>query len=96
MFVADRFLCKIEEYGEHSVSTDGGTLYLQACKFLKLHYHIHSFYEKSLIERTIQYIKYRIEIFEDYFPCKKNKCILNHVKQWLHLFIDQHNKEIMS
>ncbi|HEY6534196.1 MAG TPA: hypothetical protein VIY08_00070 [Candidatus Nitrosocosmicus sp.] len=51
--------------------------------------------KKSLIERTVQYVKDRIEIF-DYFPCKKNKCTLTHVKQWLHLFIDQHNEEIMS
>ncbi|HEY6537136.1 MAG TPA: hypothetical protein VIY08_15280 [Candidatus Nitrosocosmicus sp.] len=85
----------VEEYGIHLVSSDGGTWYLQACEFLKLHHHIHSFYEKNLIERTTQYVKDRIEIF-DYFPCKKNKCTLTHVKQWLHLFIDQHNEEIMS
>ena len=29
----------------------------QACKFLKLKHHTHSSYEKSIIERTIQYIK---------------------------------------
>jgi hypothetical protein len=27
---------------------------------------------------------------------KKNKCKLKHVKQWLELFVDQHNKEIIS
>ena len=58
MFVAERFLSKaIEEYGKHPVSTDGGTWYPpQACRFLKLQHHLHSSLEKSLIERTIQYI----------------------------------------
>jgi putative transposase len=64
---------------------------------LKLNHHIHSSFEKSIIERTMQYIEDRTENFDDYFPCKKkNKCKLNHVKQWLNLFIDQHNKEITS
>jgi putative transposase len=98
MFVVERFLSHIiKEYGEHPVSTDGGTWYPQACKFLKLNHHIHSPFEKSIIERTMQYIKDRTENFDDYFPCrKKNKCKLNHIKQWFNLFIDQHNKEIIS
>jgi hypothetical protein len=51
----------IKEYGKHPVSTDGsGTWYPQACKFLNMNHHLHSSYEKSMIERTIQYIK-RIE-----------------------------------
>ena len=43
MFIAERFLSHIiKEYGEHPVSTDGGTWYPQACKFLKLNHHLHS------------------------------------------------------
>jgi putative transposase len=88
----------LNEYGEHPISTDGeGTWYPQACKFLKIGHHLHSTYEKSIIERTIHYIKDRTEIFGGYFPCRiKNKCKSKHVKQRLNLFIDQHNKEIMS
>ncbi len=72
--VAERFLSNvIKEYGKHPVSTDGGAWYPpQACRFLKLVYHLHSFVykdEKSIIERTMQYIKDRIESFDDYFPC---------------------------
>jgi hypothetical protein len=66
MFVmAEHFLSDIvDEYGQYSVSTaDGGTWYpTQACKFLKLNYHIHFFVytdEKSIIERTMQYLKDR-------------------------------------
>ena len=99
MFVAERFLAHIiKEYGNHSVSTDGGTWYpSQACKFLKLNQHLHSPFEKSIIERTImQYIKDRIESFDNYFPCGKKKCKLKHVKKWFNLFIDKHNKKIIS
>ncbi len=98
MFVAERILSQVvNKYGLHSVSSsDGGIWYPQACKFLKLVHHLHSSYEKSLIERTMQYIKDRTEVFDDYFPCNKTKCKLNHVKQWLGLFVYQHNKEIIS
>ena len=43
MFVAERFIQSlIRKYGEHAVSTDGGTWYPQACQFLKINHHIHS------------------------------------------------------
>ncbi len=96
MFVAERFISNVvEEHGEYPVSTDGGTWYPQACRFLKLTHHIHSSYEKSIIERTMQYIKDRTEeCFDDYFPCRKKKCKLEHVKNWLNLFVDYHNREL--
>ncbi len=81
MYIAERFLSDtVNQYRNHYVSTDGGTWYPQACKFLKLKHH-HSSFEKSIIERTMQYIKDRTENFDDYFPCKKNKCKLKHIKQ---------------
>ena len=95
MFVAERFLSKaIEEYGKHPVSTDGGTWYPQACRFLKLKHYLHSSLEKSLIERTIQYLKDRSENFDDYFPCRKKNCKLNHVNNWLNLIAQHYNKGI--
>ncbi len=58
MFVAERFLANLlKEYGKHSVSTDGGTWYPQACQFLKLNHHLHSPFEKSIIERTCSTLK---------------------------------------
>ncbi len=97
MFVAERFLSNvIKEYGNHPVSSDGGTWYPQACRFLKLVHHLHSLYEKSIIERTMQYTKDRTEGFDDYFPCRKKKCKLKHVRQWLNLFADYYNKELTS
>ena len=98
MFVAnERFLSDIiDAYGQHPVSTDGcGTWYPQACKYLKLKYHLHSSYEKSISKRTMQYIKDRTEGFDDYFPCRKKKCKLKYVKQWLKLFLDHYNNKVI-
>jgi putative transposase len=96
MFVAERFLSDIvRNYGKHPVSTDGGTWYPMACQFLGLKHHIHSSYEKSLIERAIQYIKDRIECFDDYFPCILKNCKLKHVRNWLNLVVDYHNEEMI-
>jgi hypothetical protein len=40
----------------------GGTRYSpQACQFLKLKHHLYSPFEKSIIERTMQYIKGRTD-----------------------------------
>ena len=97
MFVAERFLSSIiRDYGKHVVSTDGGTWYPQACEFLKMEHHIHSSMEKSLIERKMQYIKDRTEGFDDYFPCRIKNCKLNHVKNWLNLFVSCHNEEMIN
>lgn len=95
MFVAERFIAGlVNTYGKYPVSTDGGTWYPQACRFLKLDHHIHSPLEKSLIERTMQYIKDRTESFDDYFPCRIKNCKLKHVMNWLNLFVDHHNSEL--
>ncbi len=62
MFVAEHFLSGIvDKHGKHPISTDGiGTWYpSQPCKFLKLKHHLHSSHKKSIIERTMKYIKDR-------------------------------------
>ena len=97
MLIAERFLSGLVKiHGKDSISTDGGTWYPMAYRFLKLKHHFHSSLEKSLIERTMQYIKDRTECFDDYFPCSKEKCKLNHVKNWLNLFVKIHNKEVLN
>jgi putative transposase len=96
MLLAERFLSNLlEEHGQHPVSTDGGTWYPQACRFLKLKHHLHSHFEKSLVERTIQYIKDRTESFDDYFPCRRKNYKLKHIRKWFSLFIGFYNKEII-
>jgi transposase-like protein len=53
MLIAERFISSLVQiHGkQHPVSTDGGTWYPQACRFLNVDHHIHSSLEKSLIER---------------------------------------------
>ena len=95
MFVAERFLADIIKiHGRYPVSTDGGSWYPQACEFLKLDHHIHSSLEKSLIERTMRYIKDRTKCFDDYFPLRVKNCKLKHVRNWMNLFVNYHNKEL--
>ncbi len=97
MFVAERFLSGlVKDYGKYPVSTDDGTWYPQACEFLKIDHHIHSSLEKSLIERTMQYIKDRTECFDDYFPCRKQNCKLEHIKQWINVYAYHHNNNVRS
>ncbi|MDN5846395.1 MAG: hypothetical protein L0H53_08995 [Candidatus Nitrosocosmicus sp.] len=83
-------------YGKHPVSTDGGTWYPQACEFLKMDHHIHSSWEKSLIERSIQYIKDSTENFDDYFPCRIKNCKLEHIKHWINVYGHHHNNYIRA
>ena len=100
MLLAERFISSLVGiHGQHHpVSTDGWRYLVstaQACRFLRLPHHIHSPYEKSIIERTMQYmIKDRTECFDDYFPCRKKNCKLLHVWNWLNLFIGYHNKQL--
>ena len=95
MFIAERFISSLVRiHGKHPVSTDGGTWYPQACRFLNVDHYVHSSLEKSLIERTMQYIKDRTESFDDYFPCKLKNCKLKHVQNWLNLFAYQHIENI--
>ncbi|MDN5867241.1 MAG: DDE-type integrase/transposase/recombinase [Candidatus Nitrosocosmicus sp.] len=96
MLIAERFLSGVVKiHGMHPLSTDGGTWYPMACRFLGLEHHIHSPLEKSIIERTMQYIKDRTESFDDYFPCRKENCKLKHVLNWMNLFVNYHNKEVI-
>ena len=97
MFGAEKFLSGlVRVHGKHPVSTDGGTWYPQARRFLELKHHIHSPLEKSPIERTMQYIKDRTECFDDHFPCRVKNCRLEHAKNWLRLFAGHHNSELVA
>ena len=43
MFVAERYLSSVvNDYEKHPISTDGGTWYPTAYRFLKLKHHIHT------------------------------------------------------
>jgi putative transposase len=72
MFVVELFIADlVKNHDKHPISTDGGTWYPPACRFLKLRHHTHSAYEKSIIERTMQYIKDRTDNLMTIFHVKK-------------------------
>ena len=77
MLVAEHFIRSlVEKYGKHTVYTDGGTWYPEACNVIRLKRYLHSPLEKSLMERVNQqYFKDRIENFDNYFINLKNTFI---------------------
>ena len=93
MIVAEKFIRSlVEKYGKHTVYTDGGTWYDEACNVLRLKHYLHSPLEKSLMERVNQYFKDRIESFDDYYPCmQKDGCNLFHVHNWIQFFVTMYN-----
>jgi putative transposase len=95
MLIAEKFIRSlVDKYGKHTVYTDGGTWYLEACKINELKHFLHSPLEKSLIERVMQYFKDRIESFDDYYPCiqkEENECNLLHVHNWIQFFVSMYN-----
>src|ERR687896_354508 len=85
------------QYGKHTVYTDGGTWYDEACNVLRLKHYLHSPLEKSLMERVNQYFKDRIESFDDYYPCmQKDECNLFHVHNWIQFFVSMYNDTIAN
>ena len=72
----------------HTVYSDGGIWYPESCISLRLEHRLHSPYEKSIVERTVEYLKGRTQAFDDYYPCMRaGLCNLRHVHKWLILFI---------
>ena len=87
MLIAEKFIRSlVSKYGKHTVYTDGGTWYPEACNVLRLKHHLHSPFEKSLMERVNQYFKDRIENFDDYYPCMQDNCV--------HFFVSVYNDTI--
>ena len=39
--------------------------------------------------------KTRTEMFDDYFPCQKDNCTLEHVRNWFNLFVDVHSNSMI-
>jgi putative transposase len=73
MFVAERFFAGLVKTRKTYGINRHEIWYPQACRFLKVGHHLQSPFEKSIIERTMQYLKDRTEGSDDYFPCKKKE-----------------------
>jgi putative transposase len=94
MIVVELFLRSLVKlYGRHTVYSDGGRWYPEACTSLGIKHRPHSSFEKSIVERAMEYVKDRTKNFDDYYPCikKEEDCNLSYVYQWMVLFLFMHN-----
>lgn len=85
---AERFLRRlVERYGRHPVYTDRAVWYPDACRSLHLPHRPLTPRLKALIERAVQHLKDRTEGFDDHFPCRRPRCTLTHIQNWLQAFL---------
>ena len=92
MLVSEIFIKSlVDKYGKHTVYTDSGTWYCEACNVLRLKHFLHQPFQKSLMERVNQYFKDRTESFDDYYPCMQDECNLFHVYNWIQFFVSMYN-----
>jgi len=77
----------IDRYGRCPVHSDGASWYPDACRSLGLEHHVYDTVRGNLMERFVQYVKDRTEGFDDYFPCFKKRCRLDHVRGWLNWYM---------
>ncbi len=78
-------------YGRKPIWTDEGTFYPEACRWARLEHHVYGTELKNLIERMNQSLKDRLECFDDIFPCLKEGCDREHVRNWISVFRFYHN-----
>ena len=72
MVIAEKFIHSlVDKYRKHTVYTDGGTWYDEACNILKLKHDLNSSIEKNPMEWVDQYFKDRSELFDDYYHVLK-------------------------
>jgi transposase-like protein len=65
------------------VLTDGAQYYRAACKFLNLDHDVYDSRLGNLMERIIQYVKDGTEDFDDYIPCRRERCDKKHAQMLL-------------
>ncbi len=82
MLVAEKFIRSlVDKYGKHTVYTDGGTWYDEACNIIGLKHYLHSPLEKSLMESNALN---NLGKHEEAIPCfdKAIEIEPNHAKAW--------------
>ena len=94
--MAERFISGlIKIHGPNAVSTnDGGTWFPTSGLSVFETEASYSFLISEKYYWKNNTIKDRTECFDDYFPCRKKKCKIKHVSNWLNLFVGYHHKEL--
>jgi putative transposase len=95
IFICYHFFKQLRtRYGRKPIHTDRAPWYNDACKWLRLKHHVYGTELKNIMERFIQQIKDRTECFDDYFPCRKEKCDRQYVNNWLNVcFVSAYENE---
>jgi putative transposase len=85
IFTALTFIKRIKAIyrSRMKVLTDGAQYYRAACKFLNLDHDVYDSKARNLMERIVQYVKDRTEDFDDYIPCRREKCDKRHAQMLL-------------
>jgi putative transposase len=85
IFTALTFIKKIKAIyrSRMKVLTDGAQYYRKACKFLNLDHDVYGLKARNLMERVIQYVKDRTRDFDDYIPCRRERCDKRHAQMLL-------------
>jgi hypothetical protein len=65
------------------VLTGGAQCYRAACKFLNLDHYVYDSRLRNLMERVVQYVEDRTEDFDDYIPCRRERCDKVHAQMLL-------------
>jgi putative transposase len=78
-------------YGRKPIWTDDAHWYPDACLYLRLEHHVYTDEWKNLIERMNQALKDRLECFDDLFPCFREECDEEHIRNWVIVFRFFHN-----
>jgi hypothetical protein len=86
MLVAYKFLMELAEDGRKTIHMDGRARYIQAKKCARLKHFVYDDDKKDAVERFIQTWKDRLERFDDFFPCMKEDCECEHVKNWISVY----------
>jgi putative transposase len=94
MLIVEKILNLLYRHiGEHTVYTDRVTWSDEACNLIGIKHHLYSPFQKSLMERVNQYLKDRIENFDDYYPCIKEECnFLMYITVYNYLYLNITNK----
>jgi putative transposase len=85
IFTALTFMKKVKALyrSKMKILTDGAQYYRTACKFLNLDHDVYDLRLRNVMERIVQYVKDRTKDFDDYIPCRRERCDKRHAQMLL-------------
>ena len=91
ILVAEKFIRSlVGNYGKHTVYSDGGTWYLEACNVLKLKHYLHSPFQK-VDGKSQPVLRGQNQEFWWLLSMYANECNLFHAYNWIQFFVSMYN-----